>query len=99
MAVTELYYRKSLCINHQFTKIQLENKSGALVQVFYRIFLQINVLAGLEDDVIFPGSFDPLEVSCPPVGQSSQYQGWDGEGSEEEGEDGEDEGAQQQDNH
>ena len=59
----------------------------------------MNILAdGLEDRVIFPGSLDPLEVSGPPVGQSSQEQGRDGEGGEEEGGDGEDDRGRQQDN-
>ena len=49
---------------------------------------------GLQDNLVFPG-FDPLQVSSPPVGQSSQYQGWDGEGGEEEGGEGEKEGGQQ----
>ena len=79
-----------------FISRKSENISGALLQIFYWIFLQINILAdGLEDSVIFSGSFDPLQVSSPPVGQSSQHQCWDGEGGEEEGGDGEDDGGQQ----
>ena len=49
---------------------------------------------GLQDNLVFPG-FDLLQVASPPVGQSSQYQGWDGEGGEEEGGEGEKEGGQQ----
>ena len=78
--------------------IKSENKSGILDQIFYRIFLQIDILAdGLEDilDLIFPGSFHPLQVSQPPVCQASQYQGRDGEGSEEDGGDEEDKRGQQ----
>ena len=82
--------------NSKYISGQSENISGILVQGFYRIFLQINILAdGLEDKVIVPGGFDPLQVPSPPVSQSSQYQGRDGEGSEEEGGDGEDDGGQQ----
>ena len=82
--------------NSKYISGQSEYISGTLLQVFYRIFLQINILAdGLEDKVIVPGGFDPLQVASPPVGQSSQYQGRDGEGSEEEGGDGEDDGGQQ----
>ena len=80
---------KILCL------LQSENISGALVQSFCRILLQVNIFAGgLQDNLVFPG-FDLLQVSSPPVGQSSQYQGWDGEGGEEEGGEGEKEGGQQ----
>ena len=80
---------KILCL------LQSENISGALVQSFCRILLQVIIVAGgLQDNLVFPG-FDLLQVSSAPVGQSSQYQGWDGEGGEEEGGEGEKEGGQQ----
>ena len=64
--IIELYYQKSLCIKHHPTKYfisrQSENISGILVQIFHRILLlQIIILVdGLEDNLIVPGSFDPL---------------------------------------
>ena len=77
------------------SSLQSENISGALVQSFCRILLQVIIVAGgLQDNLVFPG-FDLLQVSSAPVGQSSQYQGWDGEGGEEEGGEGEKEGGQQ----